>query len=84
MFLILPRRSVSASTGDWGCRGRRTAAVGGDDGDGGPGTTVGNIVEWYGQIAEEWSYDMVLWQRSWVLPSGIPDPEFLVRNSGAN
>ncbi len=53
MFLILPRRSVSASTGDWGCRGRRTAAVGGDDGDGGPGT-VGNIVEWCGQIAEEW------------------------------
>jgi hypothetical protein len=52
MFLILPRRFVSASTG-WGCRGRRTAAVGGDDGDGGPGTT-GNIIEWCGQIAEEW------------------------------
>jgi len=51
MFMILPQRSVSAYTG-WGCRGRRTAAVGGDDGDGGPGTT-GNI-EWCGQIAEEW------------------------------
>jgi len=41
MFLILPQHSVSASTG-WGCRVRRTAAVGGDDGDGGPGAT-GNI-----------------------------------------
>jgi len=51
MFLILPRRSVSASTG-WGCRGQSTAAAGGDNGDGGPGTT-GNI-EWCGQIAEEW------------------------------
>jgi len=50
-FLILPQRSVSASTG-WGCRGRRTAAAGGDDGDGGPGTT-GNI-EWCGKIAKEW------------------------------
>ena len=27
---------------------------------------------------------MVLWKRSRVLPSGIPDPEFRVRNSGAN
>ena len=41
MFLILPRRFVSASTG-WGCRVWRTAAVGRDNGDGGPGTT-GNI-----------------------------------------
>ena len=51
IFLILPRCSVSASTG-WGYRGRRTAAVSGDNGDGGPGTT-GNI-EWCGQIAEAW------------------------------
>jgi len=50
MFLILPRRSISASTG-WGYHGRHTAAVGGDDGNDGPGTT-GNI-EWCGQIAEE-------------------------------
>jgi hypothetical protein len=41
VFLILPRRSVSASTG-WGCRRWHTAAVSGDDGNGGPGTT-GNI-----------------------------------------
>jgi hypothetical protein len=78
MFLILPRRSVSASTGDWGCRGRRTAAVGGDDGDGGPGTTVGNIVEWYGQIAEEWSYDMYCGRGHGSFP-----PEFRIRNSGS-
>jgi hypothetical protein len=49
MFLILPRSSVSASTG-WGCRGRRTAAAGEDNGNAG---TTGNI-EWCGQIAEEW------------------------------
>ena len=52
MFLILPRHSVSASTG-WGCRGRRTAAVGGDVGDGGPGTT-GNI-EWCGKLQKNGS-----------------------------
>jgi hypothetical protein len=34
LFLILSRRSVSASTG-WGCRGWHTAAVGGDNDDGG-------------------------------------------------
>jgi hypothetical protein len=48
-------------------------AFGGDNGNGGPGTT-GNI-EWYGKLQKS---SMVLWQRSRVLPlgtipAGIPD-----------
>ena len=70
MNLILPQHSVSASTG-WGCRGQRTVAAGGDDGDGGPGTT--NNIERYGKLQKS---SMVLWLMSRVLPSGsgqIPD-----------
>jgi len=71
MNLILPWHSVSASTG-WGCQGRRTAAVGGDNGNGGPGTT-GNIE----QCGKMQKISMVLWLKSWVLPSGFwPDSRF--------
>jgi len=81
MFLILPRHSVSASTGWWGCRGRRTAAVGGNDGDGGPGTT-GNIedklqmngsIVWYcGRGHKSLLYRPTSMYILRILPSGIP------------
>jgi hypothetical protein len=85
MFLILPQRSVSASTG-WRCRGRRTAAVGGDNGNGGPGTTGkiegklqknGSIV-WYcgrghGSFLYRPTSTYVLCILSYGIPAGIPE-----------
>ena len=80
MFLILPRRSVSASTG-WGCRGRRTAAVGGDDGDSGPRTTGniegklqknGSIVQYCGRGHGSILYRPTSTYLLRILPSGIP------------
>jgi len=78
IHLILPRHSVSASTG-WGCRGRRTAAVGRDGGDGGPGTTCN--IERCGKLQKS---SMVLWQRSRVIPFRFR-PEFRIpEDSGTN
>ncbi len=80
MFPILPRRSVSASTG-WGCRGRRTAAVGEDDGDGGPGTTGkiegklqknGSIVRYCGRGHGSFIYRPTSTYILRIIPSGIP------------
>jgi hypothetical protein len=74
MFLILPRRSVSASTG-WGCRGRRIHRLSVETmamADQAPQATLLNGM---GKLQKNGS---TIWycERSRVLPSGIPGPEF--------
>jgi len=79
MFLILPQRFVSASTG-WGCHGQRMAAVSGDDGDGGPDTTGniegklqknGSIIRYCGRGHGSFLYRHTRTYILRILPSGI-------------